>query len=221
MVAMRRYQLAFGGTNCAINHPQMPYWGEPEWECKWKEENKQDQTEWTRRSLEEKKIWIDYDRDILFVDFMSRPRLYSKCAPVEQTFKMLDEYALQEVKSIKRLAVGDGGRHASSALRRGLLGDERRSPPLPGLKIFEGLSELFLDDSFSDPIGHAIRAEEELREGAPPPRLARRLPPPLESGDITVAIEEAKKGRSGWPDRTPTVKIVRGEEWQALLREMS
>jgi hypothetical protein len=89
------------------------------------------------------------------------------------------------------------------------------------LKIFEGLRELLLDDSFSDPIGDAIRAEDRLREGAPPRRLARRLPPPLESADMTAAIEEAKKGQSGWPDRTLSVKIVRGEQWQALLGELS
>lgn len=84
-VAMKRYELAFAGTNLAL-------------EAK-------DKKEWDKKAFGEKKIWVDFEQDIIVVDAMWRPLKYSKCAPL-RPLGLLRRYALEDSRKIRRLALG-------------------------------------------------------------------------------------------------------------------
>ena len=84
-VALRRYEGAFAGRNVALE----PVDGE----------------EWDRKGFGEERLWVDFERDVLFVDAVSRARLYSKCAPLDP-LGLLRRYALGEARKIRILALG-------------------------------------------------------------------------------------------------------------------
>jgi hypothetical protein len=193
--AMRRYELAFAGTNLGL---------EPK-----------DREEWDRKGFGEKRIWVDFEQDIIFVDAMWRVRKYSKCAPLNP-LGLLREYAPEESKKTHRLALGTswasgiGGSEIMKALHGSKVPKGENGQSLEGrwewFWGFNNVEELLVNDFFK-----RQRNESDLG-------VVGWLE---DENTVAMVIEEAMtEGREDCPEWTaevPRVKVVRGSAWAAYI----
>lgn len=114
----------------------------------------EDKEYWQKNNLGDKGVWVDFEHDIIMLDALYRPWMYSKCASLEPLV-LLHKFAPAEVKSLKRLALGGN----SSGVLQALRGQFRPAPyihgqrPRPSLPRqwpfvmgFVKLEEIWIDD---------------------------------------------------------------------------
>lgn len=188
-VALKRYELAFAGENLAL---------EPN-----------DKKEWDKKGLGEKRIWVDFERDIIFVEAIWRPRKYSKCAQLNP-LGLLRRYAPEDSNKIQRLAIGAtwnwpyGGAVMAALRGRGVAvgGDapswQRRPEWFWG---FDHVVELFVDDLFKD--------QDQLKDGL--------LEEELVAEKIEERMREWRKQCPEWTAEVPRVKVIRGSDWASYI----
>jgi hypothetical protein len=193
--AMKRYELAFAGTDLGLDP--------------------KDKEEWDRKGFGEKRIWMDFERDVIFVDAMWRVRKYSKCAPLNP-LGLMRKYAPEESKKMHRLALGTsptsglGGSEIMKALHGSQIpkgGDapnwEKRWEWFWG---FNNVEELLMDDHFR-------RQRDESELGL----LGWLEDEGTVAEEIIEAMREGREGCPEWTAEVPLVKVVRGSTWTAYI----
>jgi hypothetical protein len=194
-VAMKRYELAFAGTNRALEPTE--------------------EQEWNKKGFSEKRIWVDFERDIIFIDAIWRDRKYSKCAP-HNPLGLLRRYAREDAKKIRRLALGTslnfgwGGGQLIHNLRGshipmggGAPVWQRRWEWFWGL---DSVVELFVDDHFKS---QGEQHESGYLNGAKEEEWIAKA--------IAERMREGRKGCPEWIAEVPLVKVVRGSAWAAYV----
>jgi len=140
-IARRKYEFAFKGVDIGLPHGDA-------------------RKDWERRKLGERGIWVDFERDVVFVDSITPEDrrtdvLYPTLHLTELTWFAL--CAEKEAKKITRLAVGGHWSKVSHVKRTLHLTHYWQGSPRSHLckpyaiTSFHNLKELFLDDRFSLP----------------------------------------------------------------------
>ena len=181
--AMKRYKLVFAGTDMGLES--------------------KDIEQWDRKGFGEKRIWVDFERDTIFVDAMWRVRKYSKYAPLNP-LGLLRKYAPAESKEIQKLALGTswasglGGSEIMEALHGSQIpkGDDIPS----WFWGFENVKELLVDDHFKG--SHHVSESSLLS---------------FLEDEETVSEEILEVMREDCPEWTAEVKVVRGSAWAAYM----
>lgn len=65
----------------------------------------EDKLYWQKNDLSHKGVWVGLEQDLIMLDALYRPWMYSKCAPLEPLV-LLNKFFPYDVKRIKRLALG-------------------------------------------------------------------------------------------------------------------
>ncbi len=65
----------------------------------------EDKVFWDRNHVGDTGIWVDFENDLIIFDGMYRTSVPSKCSPI-QSLKLLTIFAPQEVRLMKRIALG-------------------------------------------------------------------------------------------------------------------
>jgi hypothetical protein len=142
-VGTKRYEFAFKGKNIALIQ------GDPD-----------ARADWHRRKLGERGIWVDFERDIVFIDSIAPEDRRSNVLSPTLMYTELGWFtacAKEEAKKIKRLAVG--GRwskvpHIKRTLDLAMYKQVSRSAQSFAsvtIRSFQRLRELLLDDGFKQP----------------------------------------------------------------------
>ncbi|KAF4627617.1 hypothetical protein G7Y89_g10537 [Cudoniella acicularis] len=146
---------------------------------------------WKKFSLGEKKIWIDFERDVVFLDVWHRTGL-EECL----SRKLFQEFVPDEVSRIKRLGFGGGWAVASGATRTFMELIGQRG-------VFDGftsLEEVYVWDDIST---------------IPPPPSGNRHPFALSDKEPfrlgLVKSLEILRSKGGWDAERPlpSVRIMR------------
>ena len=156
-------------------------------------------------------MWVDFQRDVMFVGACSRRGMFSKSAPCEAV-AMLRHYAKEEIGKIMGLAIageqGSSGRDPVPGIVKALRGRIGSALYVPGgvarrleswfewMDGFEGLKELLLDPSFGDSMGVAT-ADIVLRS-------------------VLISLEKARKNDC-WRSKLRVAKVVRGNDWHQIV----
>ncbi|CZR66479.1 uncharacterized protein PAC_16380 [Phialocephala subalpina] len=184
-IALRRgYVLAFKGVDLRLEAEDRKYW--------------------QKNHLGDKGVWIDFEHDLIMLDALYRPWMYSKCAPHEPLV-LLHKFAPGDVKRIKRLALGGNPGGILRALRGNCIpvshGQRWRTAWQWWVGMgFDNLEEIWIDDEFED-------KRDEQWDGWHSQKDAE-----------AQYHNVLGLGKSKLPNCTspvPQVKVFRGEEWHA------
>jgi hypothetical protein len=205
-IALQRYELAFGGVDVDLDGSQKQYW---------ENRRQEDKAEWDRLCLFHKRIWVDFMKDIIFVDGHHRTELYSKCSRREP-LTLLRMYAPEEASKIKRLAIGAVRGNGEPRYRDEVLkviegnrvyGEEGYEwIPAPGevrseyLYGFDNVEELLLDESVgTNGIKRMLRWDEKATK--------------------FNILESLRKEREKGPYKgeLKRLEFVTGEDWNEYL----
>jgi hypothetical protein len=163
---------------------------------------------WQQKKLWEKRIWVDFDNDIILLDTMARRNIMPAVRELT-ALGLLTVYAGDEAKKIKRLAVGGNAfrvfeicNHLHCTYDTG-----SRAQPIC-IEEFENITELLVDDSFRSPI-----------LGNWPPWVGIG---PLPDREVTKRkilnwYHDASRDGKNW--KFLGVRTIRQEEWYELGRE--
>ena len=239
-LALKRYQRAFAGIavrssfSGLLFRAQLPR-GEPSYNL---EEGLQiDRQTWSRRQLWEKRIWVDFERDVILVDTLKRGpqsrNFRSPMRPVDPLV-LMRMYAKEEMKQIRRLAVGgrwvpknchpnDILNQIGSSLMGSQVSMQREARLLQGqpgnnarqgskyefLLGFDSLKELLIDDSFGNVKGTMKgKVLQDYRDGAEDVLK-----------DAVKFFEFGKRMSEGLKWHTPELRVLRWDEWKNLAEE--
>lgn len=213
-LALKRYQRAFGGVYLILS-------GRLNREM-WDSRGIADHQEWHRRKLWEKRIWVDFEHDVIFVDTLKREDLSrSFRSRLIDPLVLMKKYAKEETSKIGRLAVG--GRwvmHSGSSdinqIGPSLMGSKipRQRPVInvqrgnnyEWLTGLDSLKELLLDDSFGNKKGTLRgRALQDYCEGAEDVRE-----------DALKFLAYGKRANQDLSWERPEVRVIRWDEWNNL-----
>jgi hypothetical protein len=171
--------------------------------------------------LWEKRIWVDFERDVIFVDTLKRGALSLSfgARPVDPLV-LMRLYAKEEVKKIRRLAVGGRwlmhwGSNVIDQIGPSLMGSQvpaqlqARYHIPPGVKYewlmgLASLRELLLDDSFGSRRGEIQgKVLQNYREGAEDVRI-----------DALKFLAYGQRISQGLQWEIPEVRVLRSDEWK-------
>jgi hypothetical protein len=214
-LALKRYQRAFGGA-----------WLIPSGRLNreiWEDKTRTAHQEWHRRKLWEKRIWVDFERDIIFVDTLRRrPLSWDRTRVDGDPLVFMKKYAKEETSKIRRLAVGGRwvmpwGSNIIDQIGRSLKGSAISHEQLANLGLppslkhewlmgLDSLKELLLDDSFGNKKG-TMRGSllENCHEGADDVRE-----------DALKFLAHGKGLSQGLHWEIPELKVLRWDEWNDL-----
>ncbi|CZR62142.1 uncharacterized protein PAC_12039 [Phialocephala subalpina] len=208
-VAMRRYELAFGGT-IKKEFQRVKQNLDPR--------QKVALEDWESRKLWEKRIWVDFDNDIILMELVPRRRDMPVPAPTMTTLWSLNIYAREEVRKIRRLAIGGNWLHEGAIWREmgPVFAFVGTTPPKRGrnpncIEAFKKLRELVVDDSFQIPKATAVIRVETMTAGQ---RIGNNA-----IGQREVVRDKVQSWIGSLNDRKPIwrqvpgVKVVRWDEW--------
>ncbi|KAF4634256.1 hypothetical protein G7Y89_g3839 [Cudoniella acicularis] len=176
-VALKRYQLAFGGGHLLpVRHLV--------------------KKKWERMQIFEKRIWIDFERDVVFLNMNG---VFFESHLEQQRFT---NYAGEDAKKIRRLGLGGVTTWASSGM---ITLFPQAYEISRGMRAFEGLEELLIYDNRVDERG-------ELRNLSP-----GGIPDPMMDGEfirkrLVDEIGIAKCQDESWTTRVPAVRIVQSSD---------
>jgi len=210
-VAMKKYQLAFPGVDvdAAIDIETQDR-GEDA-----NPRRKAARGYWYQRKLWEKRIWVDFNNDIILVDTISRRPDVLRAARESTLLRFLTEYAGEDMKKITRLAIvgkwqlWQGSEEIASLLYNTgsnefvswhLLHQQRERPTC--IEFFENLRELLVDDGLKIPKGdvRTLEQREDFED--------------LEAG-ILGFLGRLNRVRPTW-SKLPKVRLIRWDEWSEL-----
>jgi hypothetical protein len=146
--AAKRYQLAFGGVDYDLA-AKMRFRSSKERKIA-NRKRKVARESWQQKKLWEKRIWVDFDNDIIVLDTMKRRDIMSPTQKIT-ALGLLIVYAGEEVKKIKRLAVGGKSAYEICHHLKCIYHIGTWIGPL-AIERFENITELLVDDSFRSPI---------------------------------------------------------------------
>jgi hypothetical protein len=213
-LALKRYQRAFGGIylipSSRLNREL------------WDSRGIADHQEWHRRKLWEKRIWVDFERDVIFVDTLKREHLSQNFRlSLIDPLLLMKKYAKEETRKIGRLAVGGrwvmhSGSNDINQIGLSLMGSKIPSQQFvinirPGngrewLTGLDSLEELLLDDSFGNKKGTLRgKALQDYREGAEDVRE-----------DALGFLAYGKRVNQDLSWETPEVRVLRWDQWNNL-----
>jgi hypothetical protein len=212
-LALKRYQRAFAGVAIIPR-------GQPVRDvCEYR--SQADRQTWNRRELWEKRIWVDFERDVIFVDTLKRGALSLsfRTRPVDPLV-LMRLYAKEEIKKIRRLAVGGRwlmhwGSNVIDQIGPSLMGSQvsrqlqTRNHIAPGVKYewlmgLASLRELLLDDSFGSRRGEIQgKVLQNYREGAEDVRI-----------DALKFLAYGQRISQGLQWEIPEVRVLRSDEWR-------
>jgi len=224
-VALKRYQRAFAGIPLRPNRSEVDH--------SLKEGLQVDRQTWNRRKLWEKRIWVDFDRDVIFIDTLRRgmESRNFRMRPVDPLV-LMRLYAKEEIKKITRLAVGGRwvmhwGSNDIAQIGPSLMGSQvsrqRQARLLQGqlgntvtlslkyewLLGLESLKELLLDDSFGNIKGRMKgKVLQNYRDGAEDVLI-----------DAVKFLEYGKRISEGLQWDIPKVRVLRWDDWRNLPLE--
>lgn len=210
---MQRYELAFGGVDIDLDGTQ-----KQDWEIR----RAEDKEEWDRLQLSQPRIWVDFTRDIIFIDGHFRFELYRKCSPREPLF-LIRTYAKDDAAKIRRLAIGavsGKGQHPyANEIMKVMVGSRVYGPrmPAPGevrneyLYGFDSVEELLFDDT--------VGANDR---DANYPMWRRNMRPRLpwnEQATKWNILESLRNEREKGPYKgdVKRLEFVRGREWNEYI----
>ena len=206
-IAIQRYCLAFRGTNIDLDGNN---------KASWEQRSPEDKAEWDRCRLSDRGIWVDFSRDIIFVDGHFRLGLYSKCSPVEP-MNLIRTYAPVETSNIKRLAIGAvSGRRRDEGycryrfeMQSVIEGDRfarlHDADLVAPSAVFTNVEELLLDDTIGEDDGfepHPAGSPNIGRYGWDEEAMKSNI----------IKIWESKRGAA-----LKLVEFVRGDAWNDYI----
>ncbi|KAE9373555.1 hypothetical protein N431DRAFT_231139 [Stipitochalara longipes BDJ] len=221
-LALKRYERAFSGV---LMQPTVR-----EINCDWEQRRQVDHQTWNRRKLWEKRIWVDFKSDIIFIDTLKR-------GPASRNFRLrpvdplvlMRLYAKDEIKRIRRLAVGGRwvmhcGSNDIAQIGPSLMGSQvsrqRQASLIQGqagnnttldlkyewLLGLDSLKELLLDDSFGNKKGEMKgKLLHNYRDGAEDVQI-----------DAVKFLEYGRRISEWLKWDIPEVRVLRWDEWKTM-----
>ena len=161
-----------------------------------KEVRREERAFWARNKLDEKGIWINFEADMVMLDFMWRAGMYPKCSN-RSFLKLMKIYVPGDLARIQRLAIG--GTHED------LMGTAVSDGSAYGL---ESLREIWYDDEFgAEDVGHEEFYKDKFRANS----RTGRARPPRKFSNAEAALEKLKEKTA------IDVRLVRGSEWHSFF----
>ncbi|KUJ16966.1 uncharacterized protein LY89DRAFT_718676 [Mollisia scopiformis] len=223
-LAMRRYELAFGGTEQDNENLNPRQYAALE--------------EWHRKKLWEKKIWVDFNSDVVLVEVIPRrlefpapPLRLPQPQPGWRALRCLNVYAPDEAKKIKRLAIGGKWPLESDLWRElGLIIclNTLLTSHTMSIEFFTNMEKLLVDDSFQNPEDVQEQVQTEEQDKLEDPKMVeegvqkwirdlvdcqqRRL-----RTDLGPERVITRPDKPVWKE-LPVVKVVHGNGWKRLLQ---
>ncbi|KAH6666279.1 hypothetical protein B0J14DRAFT_604543 [Halenospora varia] len=135
---------------------------------------------WNKNPLGRKRVWIDFKRDLLFIDLLSKPH-YN--APLHLFFPILAEFCPEDISRVQRLAIGCG---SSPMIYNRMVANFKATS---ALKPFEALRELVICDAYEKRFTWPRKEESVVKS----------------ISDSLLNIQKSE----GWKRELPIIKVSR------------